>query len=627
LEVGVTALVPDVVEQLRAALGLWEAGFNVLPALPGTKKPIGEWKRWQTEQVVERDVREWFGSRHRNLWVAAGPVSKLVVLDCDSEAAIEQWRERLGDVLDRTARVQTSKGQHFWFRLPEGVGAADDRNGEDWTLRRRGGVVAPPSVHKSGHVYEWVEGHGLDSLQDAPAVLLDDPCEASSGPGTGLNRTGRGEGRSRLADELARPAVEGDRDNQLTRVAGHLAKLVPHHDAYAELLTLFARTQQPPLEVEQVHKVANSIWRRERGGTGDAARERKVQDELERLQVREEARARLREASFEPPEPLTFAELVAKPRPDVTWSVEELAERGHNVLLAAQYKAGKTTLALNLARALVDGRPFLGRFRTGLQGTFVWLNYELTELDAQAWLSQMQFLHPERAVVLGLRGRPNLLGSPHGVAWLVELLQEVGAGSLLIDTFRASFSGDSSNDNVQVGRYTALLDEIKQRSGVSDLLLTHHFGRKEHQPGAEHGLGAVELDGWADSRWLLTLDGQDRFLRVDGRVGGLEESRLRYDPTHRTLTLPDAAVGVSRSESKEERAEQAVLLAVRVQPGVGAQELVRRARSRGGGATKDVEHAVKRLVGDGRVVVKQVPGNAKPHYLADHPEVAQQELT
>jgi hypothetical protein len=55
--------------------------------------------------------------------------------------------------LPQTAHVKTSRGWHFYFSSPETVKIpCSSRDGLD--VRGDGGyVVAPPSVHKSGHIY------------------------------------------------------------------------------------------------------------------------------------------------------------------------------------------------------------------------------------------------------------------------------------------------------------------------------------------------------------------------------------------------------------------------------------------------------------------------------------------
>lgn len=338
--------------------------------------------------------------------------------------------------------------------------------------------------------------------------------------------------------------------------------------------------------------------------------EQDVENRKRWLHIQDQAKQRFdaETLAWEPPEATTATDLLAEADSEVAWSVERLAEHGHNILFAAEYKAGKTTVGLNLAKALIGGEPFLGQFDARLEGRFVWLNYELTRNDARDWIRR-QGLDTDRLVVVGLRGRPNPFRTAEGVDWLAGMLEMVEAGFLFVDTFRASFNGDNSNDNAQVARFTSLLDEVKHRADVPGLLLTHHFGRKEHESGREHGLGAVELDSWADTRWLLTREGDDRFLKVEGRVDGLEESRLDWDSEARAYRLPEERLDRHAAKSSNLRSD--VLLAVNSEPGVNTRGV----EARVSGRKEDVGAALRRLVADGRVVAVRGPNNSKRHFL------------
>ena len=211
--------------RLEAALALRELGWNVVAAPRGGKSPLGQWKRWQTEVIPERILREVFDDESdHNLFVITGSVSRLAVLDCDDDAAVKYWRSRLGEVLEKTARVRTGNGYHFYFRLEEGQverGRSSPQDGAaKWDLRAEGGgVVAPPSVHKSGRIYRWSPNRGPETVQPAPAELFD-----RSGEGVEAGE----EPRSVLSHLLTHPPEgEGGRNNWLAKVAGHYARHMP----------------------------------------------------------------------------------------------------------------------------------------------------------------------------------------------------------------------------------------------------------------------------------------------------------------------------------------------------------------------------------------------------------------
>lgn len=205
-----------------------------------------------------------------NVFVITGAVSRLAVLDCDDDVALNWWRQQLGDVLDQTACVQTGQGYHFYFSLEEGEShrgrSSDGTNGTGkWDLRADGGgVVAPPSIHPSGRVYAWSEGRGPDSLCPAPAALWESGAEAGDG-GTVT--------RSLLSHLLTNPPQSGGRNNWLAKVAGHYALHIPHYDAYELMVREAAEKLTPPLPEDEIAKLIPSVWRAEQAKEGRAAPE------------------------------------------------------------------------------------------------------------------------------------------------------------------------------------------------------------------------------------------------------------------------------------------------------------------------------------------------------------------
>jgi hypothetical protein len=249
-------------DQLSAALQYLTLGWQPVAAPVKAKRPTRSWKRAQTERVTEREVREMF-ARPSNVFLVAGAVSQLLILDCDDKPAYSYWRTLLGPILDETTSVKTTRGKHFYFRTPPGVKVGNrsikDDTG-DWDIRGEGGgVIAPPSIHESGHVYEWERGP--EHLQDAPTKLLEIPA-TSNGEG--------GSTRSMLTWLLEHPPEEGSGNNWLAQVAGHYAKHIPHKDAY-EHLVRDAATKAPWLEEEEIAKLIESIWNSEQAKEGRAA--------------------------------------------------------------------------------------------------------------------------------------------------------------------------------------------------------------------------------------------------------------------------------------------------------------------------------------------------------------------
>lgn len=296
-------------------------------------------------------------------------------------------------------------------------------------------------------------------------------------------------------------------------------------------------------------------------------REGLIQEEVDRREIRDEATRIVRERlhPFNPPQATTFSALAKKPLPEIQWTVDGLMGYGHNVLLTGAMKTGKTTLILNLIKSLVDGRPFLDRFPTTLDGNVCYMNYELYPQDIQREIQKMRFRRGSRVITIGMREQSgnNPFLSERSRAWFVGFLREHEVQVLVIDTFRAAYHGVSHNDNAEVAMFTRMLDDFKGEANCPGLVLTNHMGRKDHEHGQEHGAGATELDNWTDMRWIYTREGEGRaaprYLRVEGRGGYLDESQLTWDDDSRRLMLLRADIGRTRTKAKAGTIEEEIL--------------------------------------------------------------------
>ena len=104
----------------------------------------------------------------------------------------------------------------------------------------------------------------------------------------------------------------------------------------------------------------------EQGSDSEDWRERGIEVELDKLRIRREAKRRLDDEERPLvilPAVKSLTTLLEEPDAPTRYRIEDVAPADGRVIISAQYKAGKTTIIGNLARSLMDGDPFLGRFR------------------------------------------------------------------------------------------------------------------------------------------------------------------------------------------------------------------------------------------------------------------------
>jgi hypothetical protein len=93
-----------------------------------------------------------------NIGIATGIVSGIIVIDIDGTAGLTTLRSLLAKhgPLPRTEVVKTARGWHLYFVLPASCAPIPCSADDGLDVRGDGGyVVAPPSRHASGHVYQW----------------------------------------------------------------------------------------------------------------------------------------------------------------------------------------------------------------------------------------------------------------------------------------------------------------------------------------------------------------------------------------------------------------------------------------------------------------------------------------
>lgn len=265
-------------------LALWYAnqGIAVFPLRPGRKDPVlpGGFKNATRD---EAQIRDWW-TQYPQANIGGLPGANQVVLDVDGpdhndrDDAPNGFESLDGRELPETFKCYTgSGGEHHWFCLP-GDGE------EEWSTYKttqtgalpgvdlrgaKGYVVLPGSIHPNGQPYlldvdgEKVNPRTLDELPAlrgvsvAPGWLLD----LLRGPNTGEGAEGRGKGKKTLQELLNNPPEEGQRNDWLTRVAGHYAhKYAQDRDKYDRCIADAANKTSPPMDQDEAAKTAESIW-------------------------------------------------------------------------------------------------------------------------------------------------------------------------------------------------------------------------------------------------------------------------------------------------------------------------------------------------------------------------------
>ena len=295
-------------------------------------------------------------------------------------------------------------------------------------------------------------------------------------------------------------------------------------------------------------------------------RRSRIRRDVKRILDSEEALKTYDRFSFIP----NLGDELKLPEEEVDWTIENLIPTGANITLTAQYKAGKTTLINNLAKSLADGTKFLNYFKPANHtGRVVIFNYEVSENQYRRWMKDIAIENAGNVTLVHLRGKAVPMISDYVRKEVVETLQSLKCQTWIVDPFARAFTGSGDeNSNSDVGVFLDQLDIIKERAGVSNLILPVHTGRAQ-EFGIDRARGATRIDDWADVRWLLKKTDDGRFFSADGRDVMLEEQMLRFDPATRHLTLG----GSDARTAKKQNLEDLWVETVKANPGLSTSAI------------------------------------------------------
>ena len=117
-----------------------------------------------------------------------------------------------------------------------------------------------------------------------------------------------------------------------------------------------------------------------------------------------------------PIEVLTLRERLARPADPVTYRIEGWQPLNSRVLLAAQFKAGKTRLVGNHIRSLADGDNWLGQHPVApVEGTVVLLDFEMSPRQLDAWLRDQRIMHDDRVIAIPMHGPSDYATTRRGI--------------------------------------------------------------------------------------------------------------------------------------------------------------------------------------------------------------------
>jgi hypothetical protein len=242
--------------------------WPVFPCKPRGKSPAIA-RGFLQATTDPQQLRTWWRKHPMaNIGLVPGRAG-FVVIDIDGPAA-ETAAQQMGLLVEPTLTVITARGWHLYFRHSGGqignrkIGLLDVR-------ADRGYVLLPPSVHPSGHTYQWAdEAARVLPLPQAVLVELVRPPAPRVPPGAPVPVDAGTPRRNAYVvravelelDEVAH-AREGARNSVLNRAAFSLARFVETGEAEAGRLVnaLSVVARQCGLPEDEIDRTIRSAFK------------------------------------------------------------------------------------------------------------------------------------------------------------------------------------------------------------------------------------------------------------------------------------------------------------------------------------------------------------------------------
>lgn len=534
----------------EAAQEYTRQGFSIIPVVSHGKRPALAWQQYQSRKSTGAELSTWFGDgRDANIGVVCGDVSGVIVLDVDGPDGLASIA---GKSLPPTPCVRTAKGFHYYFRHPGYPVRNFARKLPGLDLRGDGGfVVAPPSVHPSGHVYEWALPLDV-GLADVPAWLLnllDKPTTTTAKPTGWLATALQGVG-------------EGARNDTATRLAGRFKRLGLEPDAILELLRAWNLRNAPPMPDDELQAVCGS--------------------------------AAQMQGPWREPTRFTGTELMARTFEPRRWIVPDVLPQDALVLLASRSKLGKSWLCLQLGAALATGGAFLGH-SLGM-GKVVYVALEDDPASIQERLNLQGA--PSNLSRLVFYDAIAPLNVPQGMDQLEAWLKTERPKLCIIDTLAAAKSGRL--DENEAGAVADLVNPLRNLAHDynTSVLLVHHHGKLTTGDAVMDLRGSSALGAAADVCLALYRErGQPR-AKLDGCGRSVRDFSLtvEFDDNSKCWQLVGDTKTVGQNEAQDDILSTLAELG-EVDAGQVAKELGKNRTS--------VREVLMRLASDGKVGMKQ----------------------
>ncbi len=232
------------------------------------KHPVIYWEKYAKTKASLNEIRDWYESEYidSNVGIVTGKISNLVIVDVDGIAGVKALQKLGLHVPGKTLCSRTGGGgYHLFYRYP----VNETVRGKLLLLEKvdikgdNGYIVLPPSKHKSGNRYKWLNDPFDTPILPLPRVLIELIKKRKE--------VEKEDGGKLYADRLIDGVGEGERAHSASRLAGRYLNLGMTKHEVVVVLTDWNARNSPPLPERELMNTIN--WAVRKNGAGDEADE------------------------------------------------------------------------------------------------------------------------------------------------------------------------------------------------------------------------------------------------------------------------------------------------------------------------------------------------------------------
>lgn len=239
-------------------------GWHVFPAKPNSKEPATTHGFHNATNDLQQICDWWVNTPNFNVAIRTGKESGIVVIDVDGEEgqkSLELLIEQYGDLPETVESKTGSGGRHILFKYPSlENGRIKSRincffNESKIDIRADGGyIIAPPSTHPNGNVYEWeLSSRPLEvDIAELPKWMMHFLIES--------NHIAKPKREASHWDGIMQGINEGGRNAAATSLAGYLARHYVDKGLIYDLLFMWNKRNNPPLSTDELETILKSVW-------------------------------------------------------------------------------------------------------------------------------------------------------------------------------------------------------------------------------------------------------------------------------------------------------------------------------------------------------------------------------